>query len=107
MLRDQWEAMNGTPPPSLDTPDDAAFAWGRFRRIMKWMTLLSLACGAGAVWLLYAWIGTMPIHMGIASFLGVTLSILLGCALMGLVFLSSGSGHDRQAGSKPTAQEEN
>ena len=36
----------------------------------------------------------LTIHMIIATSAGVGLSVLLGAALMGLVFLSSGTGHD-------------
>jgi len=36
----------------------------------------------------------LPIHMMIATSAGVFLSVLLASALMGLVFLSSGTGHD-------------
>ena len=36
----------------------------------------------------------LTIHMMIATAAGVGLSVMLGAALMGLVFLSSGSGHD-------------
>ena len=37
---------------------------------------------------------SLTIHMIIATTAGVGLSVMLGAALMGLVFLSSGSGHD-------------
>ena len=36
----------------------------------------------------------LTLHMIIATTAGVGLSVMLGAALMGLVFLSSGSGHD-------------
>ena len=36
----------------------------------------------------------LTIHMIIATAAGVGLSVMLGAALMGLVFLSSGTGHD-------------
>lgn len=42
--------------------------------------------------------GTMvSIHMYIATILGVGLSVLVGTALMTLVFLSNSSGHDDDA----------
>ena len=40
----------------------------------------------------------VPVHMMIATILGVGLSILVGTALMGLIFLSSRSGMDDEAG---------
>ena len=39
-------------------------------------------------------IGEIPIHMLIATSAGVLVSVMLASALMGLVFLSAGSGHD-------------
>jgi len=42
----------------------------------------------------------MPIHVVIATSAGVGLSVLLGTALMGLVFLSDSGGHDEAASGK-------
>lgn len=81
-------------PDPLDDPDYARFAWGRFRRILWWMAGFSALTGGGAVALLWRQTGPLPIHMAIATFLGVTCTILMAAALMGLIFLSSGSGHD-------------
>ena len=78
----------------LDDPAYAAFAWARYRRIMRWMTLAAAICAGAAVWALWRWIGPLPIHVAIATALGVGLSVLMAAALMGLIFLSSGSGHD-------------
>lgn len=78
----------------LDDPDYAAFAWSRFRRILGGMAALALVCAIGSVLILWWWTGAMPIHMGIATFLGVGFTVMMGGLLMGLVFLSSGSGHD-------------
>ena len=36
----------------------------------------------------------VPLHMQIATILGVGLTVLVGTGLMALVFLSSRSGHD-------------
>ena len=41
--------------------------------------------------------GPMPIHMVIATILGVGLTVLVGTGLMGLIFLSNRSGHDDEA----------
>lgn len=78
----------------LDDPDYAKFAWGRFRRIMAWMGVVSLGAALVALAGLWWWIGEVSLHMAIATLIGVGLSVFLGTALMGLVFLSSGSGHD-------------
>lgn len=80
----------------LDDPDSARFAWNRYWRLMRWMvggavvavilafTYLALSDGG-------EYVGP---HMYIATALGVFFSVLLGAGLMGLVFLSSGTGHD-------------
>lgn len=93
MFRAQWEAM-GQQPDGLDDPQYAAFAWGRYKRLLGWMALVSALCAGGAVGILWHSIGPLPIHMIIATALGVGLTILMAAALMGLVFLSSGTGHD-------------
>jgi uncharacterized protein (DUF2062 family) len=78
----------------LEDPTYAAFAWNRYKRLMVWMVAASaLATGVG-LWLLRAMVGTLPFHMALATGLGVFFTVLLAAALMGLVFLSSGSGHD-------------
>ena len=38
--------------------------------------------------------GMVSIHLYIATALGVTVTMMLASALMGLAFLSSGTGHD-------------
>jgi hypothetical protein len=69
----------------------------RFRRIMKWMALFSMAVAATAVLLVARGGNGAHIHMLIATALGAGLSVLLAGALMSLVFLSSSSGHDDEA----------
>ena len=82
------------PPSALDDPEYAAFAWRRYKRLMLWMALASLLATAGCVYGLSLIIGHIPIHMLIATSAGVFASVMLAAALMGLVFLSAGSGHD-------------
>lgn len=82
-------------PSPLDNHDTSKVAWARYRRLMRGMALVSL----GAVVLALGWLRlsmgeALTIHMMIATAAGVGLSVMLGAALMGLVFLSSGSGHD-------------
>lgn len=78
----------------LSNPEYARFAWRRYKRMMAWMSLAAvLAIGMALLYLRLA-NGLLSIHMIIATTLGVGLSVLLGTALMGLVFLSSGTGHD-------------
>lgn len=85
--------MDG-PRHSLDDPDYAAFAWGRFRRILAWMSGVALLAALLAEAALYWSMGELYLVTAIATFLGVFLTVLLAAALMGLMFLSSGSGHD-------------
>ena len=82
------------PRSPLDDPHAAAFAWARYRRIMRWMMLITITLVIGAVVILYRHSGEVSIHMYIATALGIGGVMLLGSALMGLVFLSSGTGHD-------------
>jgi len=79
----------------LDDNDTARTAWARYRRLMWGMAIVSLVAVAGALlYLRWSMGDALTIHMIIATAAGVGLSVLLGAALMGLVFLSSGSGHD-------------
>lgn len=84
--------MPGKSP--LDDSTNAAFAWRRWRRMMAVMagvTLLTLAA-------VFIWFATgdepVSIHFYIATALGIGAMMLLTGALMGLVFLSNGTGHD-------------
>lgn len=62
---------------------------------MRWMTLSSLVAVVLALIGLSINVGEdLTIHMMIATAAGIGGSVMLGAALMGLVFLSSGSGHD-------------
>jgi hypothetical protein len=81
-------------PSPLDDPDKAAFAWARWKRMMR---IMGVATGVTVVAILayLAATGTgMSIHFYIAVALGVGASMMLMGALMGLVFLSNGTGHD-------------
>ncbi len=81
---------------ALDDPEIAATAWARYRRIMGWMALGALVCVVMAIAALWQWTGPMPLHMIIATAIGVFFTFMLGTGLMGLLFLSSGTGHDEQ-----------
>ncbi|HEY0114203.1 MAG TPA: hypothetical protein VGB54_00640 [Allosphingosinicella sp.] len=69
----------------------------RFRRIMGWMALAALVAVLLALIYLKSFGDPVPLHMQIATILGVGLTMLVGTGLMGLVFLSSRSGHDEDA----------
>lgn len=53
-------------------------------------------CVIAALGFLRWWTGSLPLHMAIATILGVWLTFMLGTGLMALSFLSSGTGHDDQ-----------
>ncbi len=69
----------------------------RFVRIMRVAAAFSLAIAALAVALVAWGSDEFHIHMLIATALGAGLTVLLGTALMSLVFLSNNSGHDDAA----------
>lgn len=78
----------------LDHAPTAALAWARWRRMMALMgAVTALTVGAACLWFA---LGEEPvsIHFYIATALGLGLMMLLTGALMGLVFLSNGTGHD-------------
>ncbi|WP_379548653.1 hypothetical protein ACFCW2_05665 [Qipengyuania sp. DSG2-2] len=83
-----------TPKSPLEDPETAAYAWARYRRIMRFMFLITVGVVAIAVALLYTREGDISVHFYIAVALGIGFTMLLGSALMGLVFLSNGTGHD-------------
>ena len=78
----------------LDDPEHAAHAWGRFRRILYWNLIVSgvaALCGLIALrWLA----GPVPWFMALMTVLGIFLTVACAALLMGLVFMSSGTGHD-------------
>jgi len=82
------------PRSPLDDPRNAGFAWTRYKRLMKFMAGVTLAVIAVCLWLLWRQNGFVSIHFYIATGLGIGAAMMLMAALMGLVFLSSGTGHD-------------
>lgn len=83
----------------LSDPSYAAFAWARYRRIMRWVLLVSMLSVVAALFYLRADGSPLTITVLIATTAGVAFSILLAGALMGLMFLSSGTGHDEDVAS--------
>ena len=86
-----------TPLPStagLSDPDYAAFAWRRFRRILGWMAVVAAVFIVAAIMVLQYVYGPMGWVAILAVIGGAGGSIMLAAVLMGLVFLSSGTGHD-------------
>jgi len=78
------------------TADDKAAVWVRFRRMVLWAGAGGAALALGVL-LYFRAAGTpMPWQARLAIGLGVTLTGLVGGALMALVFASARSGHDSE-----------
>lgn len=78
----------------LDDPAQATFAWRRFRRILWGVTAIGVIAALLAVWLVGRAYGTLGWIATLATIGGVVGSIAMAGALMGLAFMSSGTGHD-------------
>ncbi len=78
----------------LDDPEYSRFAWARYKRLMRWMLLFTLTVTAAALGIFYWLNGLVSIHLFIATAGAIVGAMMLMAALMGLVFLSSGTGHD-------------
>ncbi|QZH76189.1 MAG: hypothetical protein JY451_06470 [Erythrobacter sp.] len=81
-------------PSPLDDPQNAAHAWARYRRLMRLMFGITTGVVIIALVIIYKEVENVSPHFFIATALGIGFSMLLMSALMGLVFLSSGTGHD-------------
>jgi hypothetical protein len=75
-------------------PDRRHALMRRFWRIFRLLALLSIVIAAIAVYLVIRGETSPSIHLIIATALGAGLTVLLGTALMALVFLSAESGYD-------------
>jgi len=95
--------MNRRSP--LDDTEKAAIAWARYRRLMRFMFLVTTGVVIIALALLYKYNGMVSVHFYIATALGIGFAMLLTSALMGLVFLSSGAGHDESVTDKNETKE--
>lgn len=81
-------------PSRLEDPAYASAAWARYWRLMRWMGWFTAVCIVITLSILFYRHGFVSIHMYIATAAGVGFAVMLMAALMGLVFLSSGTGHD-------------
>jgi hypothetical protein len=99
------------PRTPFEVPESAAYAWARYRRLMRFMVVVTLTVIVFAFTMLYRANGLVSIHLYIATALGIGFAMLLMSVLMGLVFLSSNSGHDEAVlklddeGEQPGAQD--
>lgn len=81
-------------PGQLDDASYARFAWSRFWRIQRWMALIALGVALLTLAILWRSSGPMPWLFIALVVIGVWATIMMATALMGLMFLSSGTGHD-------------
>lgn len=93
MERGQREAV----PQPDPTPTPANSTVRRFWRLFRLLALFAVVVAAIAVLLVMRGEEGVHIHMLIATALGAGLTVLVGAALMTLVFLSASSGHDDAA----------
>lgn len=81
---------------ALDDPTQARHAWARFRRLMVRMALLAAVLDALALAYM-GWAGVpFHLHLVLAVLIGLTLTVMLGTALMLLGFMSAATGHDAE-----------
>lgn len=87
-------------PPRRPAPshiDRRAAARRRFKNLMGWMAVVAVVAVLLSLIYLKSFGDPVPIHMQIATALGVFFTVMVGTGLMSLVFLSSRSGHDDDA----------
>jgi hypothetical protein len=78
----------------LDDPRYAEFAWSRYWHLMRWMFVFTLLVTVAVLTSFWWFNGMVSIHFFIATGGAIVASMMLTAGLMGLVFLSSGTGHD-------------
>jgi hypothetical protein len=81
-------------PSPLDRSRVSAHAWARFRWLMKLMAAVTVLVILIAFAYFYAQGEQLSVHFYIALGLGIAGAMFMTGGLMGLVFLSSGTGHD-------------
>src|SRR5438128_682901 len=82
-------------PPSAER---SAQAWNRYKKLMSWMVIVAIVAVLLALIYLKSFGDPVPLPMILATVAGVGVSVLLGTALMGLVYFSNNSGHDEEVG---------
>lgn len=73
---------------------------------MRLLLAVTVATVVLALVILYAYNGMVSVHFYIAVALGISFTMLLGGALMGLVFLSNGTGHDESVDNQMPSKDE-
>ena len=78
-------------------------AEAEFWRMVKWIAAIGVVMAVGAIVYL-ALTGELYLHLVVATILGVFFSVLLGCCLIALSFISDKSGHDQTVRDATTKQ---
>jgi hypothetical protein len=86
--------MTDDSPHGLDDPAAGGFAGARFGRIWGWTAAALVVIDAAAILAINAFYGPLYWLTIIATAIGFGLTMLLAAALMGLVYMSAGTGHD-------------
>lgn len=73
----------------LDDPEIAAWAWARFRRIMRMMMAVTVAVVIAACVVLYRHDGRVPVDRYIVAALVLGMVMLIAAGLMGLKFIAA------------------
>lgn len=94
------------PRSPLDDPATAAHAWARYKRVMRLMMAITVLMVGAAFVVLYRGNGLASAHLYVATAIAIGFSMLLMAALMGLMFLSSGTGHDAAVADSPAEDED-
>ncbi|MXP10827.1 hypothetical protein [Pseudoblastomonas halimionae] len=81
-------------PSPLDETQNSAYAWARYRLMMKRLGMLTVAIVVVALFALWKTGEAASIHFYIATAIAISGVMLVTGALMGLIFLSNGTGHD-------------
>lgn len=81
-------------PRGLADPGYASFAWARYRRMLAWMGAFAVLFSGVAIVVLGHIYGPLGLVAMLAVAGGAGGSIMAAALLMGLIFLSSGTGHD-------------
>lgn len=82
--------------PGLDDPHHARHAWTRFRRMLLAMAAGGMAFALTIIAYLWGIDGPLPIVFILLTVAGIWATVMMAALLMGLMFLSSGTGHDHK-----------
>ena len=81
------------------SPQQRTVARLSFGRLMRWTAATAIGAILVALYYLHTHVGAMPIHMVVATILGVGFTVMLAGGLTALCYLSANSGSDDHVGS--------